>query len=50
MSFYRSDTVNHYKLILPRESAWDIMNKLGIFSFIQVKSNLYTLYPILSPF
>lgn len=29
MSFYRSDTINHYNLVIPRESAWDIMNKLG---------------------
>jgi V-type H+-transporting ATPase subunit a len=31
MSFYRSDTVNQYKFILPRESAWEIMNVLGSF-------------------
>lgn len=29
MSFYRSDTIGHYTLVIPRESAWDIMNKLG---------------------
>lgn len=28
-SFFRSDSISHYNLILPRESAWDIMNKLG---------------------
>jgi hypothetical protein len=30
MSFYRSDSVGHYDIFIPRESAWDIMNKLGI--------------------
>jgi hypothetical protein len=30
-SFYRSDDVNHYNFVLPRESAWEIMNKLGNF-------------------
>jgi hypothetical protein len=29
MSFYRSDSVSHYDIFIPRESAWDIMNKLG---------------------
>lgn len=29
MSFFRSDSINHYNLVIPRESAWDIMNKLG---------------------
>lgn len=32
MSFYRSDPVGHYKLIIPREDAWNIMNMLGTFS------------------
>ena len=49
MSFYRSDTVNHYKLILPRESAWEIMNKFGTsllnkgkrISFILLQANLH---------
>ena len=35
MSFYRSDTVNHYKFILPRESAWEIMNKFGTIVIIK---------------
>ena len=30
-SFYRSEDVNHYKFVLPRESEWEIMNKLGTF-------------------
>ena len=30
MSFYRSDSVNHFNLVIPRENAWDIMNKIGI--------------------
>ena len=29
MSFYRSDTVNNYRVVLPRENAWAIMNELG---------------------
>ena len=29
MTFYRSDTVNHYKLIIPRENSWAILNELG---------------------
>lgn len=29
MSFYRSDPINHFKMVLPRESAWEIMNQLG---------------------
>lgn len=29
MSFFRSEAVNYYKLVLPRESAWEIMNRLG---------------------
>ena len=34
MSFYRSDDVSYFRLVIPRESAWDIMNRLGIFRFI----------------
>jgi hypothetical protein len=30
MSFFRSDPVGHYKLVIPRESAWHIMSMLGI--------------------
>jgi hypothetical protein len=29
MSFFRSQPIDHYKLILPRENAWQIMNMLG---------------------
>jgi hypothetical protein len=29
MSFYRSESVKHYKLILPRENAEEIMQVLG---------------------
>lgn len=38
MSFYRSDDVSFFKLVLPRENAWDIMNKLGTYLFIQVRN------------
>lgn len=29
MNFYRSQTMHHYKLIIPRESAWNVMNELA---------------------
>lgn len=35
MSFYRSDEVAFFKLVLPRESAWDIMNRLGMLFSMQ---------------
>lgn len=38
MSFYRSDPVNFYRLVIPRESAWDIMNRLGTSQQIQVSN------------
>ena len=41
MSLYRSDDVSYYRLVIPRESAWDIMNRLGKFSFIQDNNNYY---------
>lgn len=45
MSFYRSDEVKHYKLILPRESAWEIMDKLGTPTPIQVSTRSSTSSP-----
>ena len=27
--FFRSKTMGYYKLIMPRESAWEILNELG---------------------
>jgi len=44
MTFYRSDPINYYKLVLPRESAWEIMNKLGNFHFMQDKTKSFILY------
>lgn len=29
MSQYRSDSVAYFRILLPNESAWEIMNKLG---------------------
>lgn len=43
-SFYRSDSVSHYNLVIPRESAWDIMNKLGNQNVIQDKQDSFILY------
>lgn len=43
MSFFRSDTINYYKLVLPRESAWEIMNRLGkiLYSCRGLKDHTY---------
>jgi hypothetical protein len=30
MSFYRSDEVSFFRLVIPRENAWNIMNRLGM--------------------
>jgi len=27
--YYRSKKMEHYNLLLPRESAWEVMNELG---------------------
>lgn len=43
MSFYRSDSINYYKLVLPRESAWEIMNSLGSSDLMQDSNGLFIL-------
>ena len=45
MSFYRSDETSFFKLVIPRENAWDIMNELGAFFPIQVSKNSSTSSP-----
>lgn len=40
MSFYRSESVKHYKLILPRDNAEEIMQTLGIYSIEKGENNL----------
>lgn len=29
MSFWRSQTMGYYNLVVPRESAWNVMNELA---------------------
>ena len=31
MSFFRSDPVDRFKIIVPHENAWNILNMLGFF-------------------
>ena len=50
MSFYRSDTINYFKFILPRESAWEIMNTLGTLLLTKVSSISSISYPANPPF
>jgi V-type H+-transporting ATPase subunit a len=43
MSFYRSQTMGFYNLIVPRESAWNVMNELAdldCIHFVDYDSNL----------
>ena len=49
MSFYRSDDVSFYRLVIPRENAWDIMNKLGNHADIQVNRNYYIFFHKIPP-
>ena len=49
MSFYRSDTVAHYTLVIPRESAWDIMNKLGTHLLTLGQTKLIHIIPNSAP-
>lgn len=37
MSFFRSETMAYYQLVIPRESAWEVFNELG-------KTNMVLLY------
>ena len=48
-SFYRSDTVGHYNLIIPRENAWDVMNKLGTLFIIAGQMKLIHVIPNSAP-
>ena len=41
MSFFRSDDVSYFRLVIPRESAWDIMNRLGTSLNTQASSNYF---------
>lgn len=34
MSLFRSQEMEFYNLIVPRESAWDVMNALGYFDIV----------------
>jgi V-type H+-transporting ATPase subunit a len=29
MSYFRSETMAYYQIVIPRESAWDVYNELG---------------------
>ena len=49
MSFYRSDTINYFKFILPRESAWEIMNTLGTRPLTQDSTTSSTSSPASPP-
>ena len=37
MSFFRSETMSYYEIIIPRESAWEVFNELGKLSIIQME-------------
>lgn len=40
MSYYRSDDMEYYKIFMPKESAWETMNALGIYNNDIGKHNL----------
>lgn len=48
-SFYRSDSISHYNLVIPKESAWDVMNKLGTPPIILGQTKLIHVVPNSSP-
>jgi len=37
MSLFRSEMMGHYDLVLPRESAWYIMNELGQYNNVMIE-------------
>ena len=43
MSMLRSETMGCYQLVIPRESAWEVVNTLGSIIIMQVKFHLYIL-------
>lgn len=36
MSFFRSETMSYYQLIIPRESAWYVLNELGKVNTVEI--------------
>ncbi|CAD8156140.1 unnamed protein product [Paramecium pentaurelia] len=36
MSFFRSETMAYYQIIVPKESAWNVFNEMGKLSMVQV--------------
>lgn len=44
MSFYRSDDMEFFRLIMPRESAWDTINLLGMSLLIEERTSWCTLF------
>lgn len=48
--FYRSKPMKYYNLLIPRESAWDVMNELGALESIHFVDYDTTLPMINRPF
>lgn len=46
MSFYRSDQMECYRLVMPRESAWETINTLGRIGLNQENMGSFTLFLI----
>ncbi|CAK83777.1 unnamed protein product (macronuclear) [Paramecium tetraurelia] len=50
MSLFRSEQMEFYNLVIPRESAWDVMNTLGYFDSVHIIDYDPTLPQINRPF